>query len=103
MQARVSPLCNARRSSVPSAQHHSLTGITLGTKNWYGILGRQHAHSANTFTRALSTSPTSFVPTLTLVDSCRVLLGNGSTGGNLEDVRLKKTLVAGIDPVALDA
>jgi hypothetical protein len=32
-----------------------------------------------------------------------VLLGNGSTGGNLEDVRLKKTLVAGIDPVALDA
>jgi hypothetical protein len=37
------------------------------------------------------------------VDSCRVLLRNGSTGGNLEDVRLKKTPVAGIDRVALDA
>ena len=64
MQARVSPLCNARRSSVPSAQHHSLTGVTLGTKNWYGILGRQQAHFTNTFTRALSTSPTLFVPLL---------------------------------------
>ena len=42
-------------------------------------------------------------PTLTLADSYRVLLRNGPTGGNLEDVLLKKTLVAGTDPVALDA
>jgi len=32
-----------------------------------------------------------------------VLLRNGPTGGNLEDVLLKKTVVAGTDPVALDA
>lgn len=42
-------------------------------------------------------------PTLTLIDSYRVLLRNGPTGGDLEDVLLKKTLVAGTDPVALDA
>ena len=42
-------------------------------------------------------------PTLPLVDSYRVLLRKGPTGGKLKDVRLKKTLVAGIDPVALDA
>jgi len=41
-------------------------------------------------------------PTLTPVDSYRVLLRNGPTSGNLEDVLLKKTLVAGTDPVALD-
>jgi hypothetical protein len=32
-----------------------------------------------------------------------VLLRNGPTGGNLEDVLLKKTLIAGTDPVAPDA
>jgi uncharacterized protein (DUF362 family) len=42
-------------------------------------------------------------PTLTLLDAYRVLMRNGPTGGDLEDVALKKTLVAGTDPVALDA
>jgi len=32
-----------------------------------------------------------------------MLLHKGPTGGNLEDVRLKKTLGAGIDQVALVA
>jgi uncharacterized protein (DUF362 family) len=43
------------------------------------------------------------LPTLTMIDCYRVLLRNGPTGGNLEDVADKKTLVAGTDPVALDA
>jgi uncharacterized protein (DUF362 family) len=42
-------------------------------------------------------------PTLTIMDAYRILLRNGPTGGNLEDVALKKTLVASTDPVALDA
>jgi uncharacterized protein (DUF362 family) len=32
-----------------------------------------------------------------------VLIRNGPTGGSLEDVQLHKTLVAGTDPVAIDA
>ncbi|HTM17493.1 MAG TPA: DUF362 domain-containing protein, partial [Terracidiphilus sp.] len=43
------------------------------------------------------------LPTLTIMDCYRILLRNGPTGGNLEDVALKKTVVAGTDPVALDA
>ena len=39
----------------------------------------------------------------TMLDCYRVLLRNGPTGGNLEDVVLKKTMVAGTDPVAIDA
>ena len=31
------------------------------------------------------------------------MLRNGPSGGNLEDVALNKTLIAGTDPVALDA
>jgi len=37
------------------------------------------------------------------MDCYRVLLRNGPTGGDLEDVALKKTVVAATDPVALDA
>jgi uncharacterized protein (DUF362 family) len=43
------------------------------------------------------------LPTVTLLDCYRILLRNGPTGGNLEDVVLKKTMVAGTDPVAIDA
>jgi hypothetical protein len=32
-----------------------------------------------------------------------VLLRNGPTGGNVSDVALRKTILAGVDPVALDA
>jgi hypothetical protein len=38
-----------------------------------------------------------------LLDCYRVLLRNGPTGGNLEDVALRKTIVGGTDPVAIDA
>jgi uncharacterized protein (DUF362 family) len=40
---------------------------------------------------------------LTVVDCYRVLMRNGPTGGSLEDVELRKTLVAGTNPVAIDA
>jgi uncharacterized protein (DUF362 family) len=43
------------------------------------------------------------LPTVTLMDCYRILLRNGPTGGNLEDVATKKTMVAGTDPVAIDA
>ena len=43
------------------------------------------------------------LPTLTMIDCYCILLRNGPTGGNLEDVATKKTIVAGTDPVALDA
>jgi uncharacterized protein (DUF362 family) len=43
------------------------------------------------------------LPTVSFIDCYRILLRNGPTGGNPEDVALKKTMVAGTDPVALDA
>ena len=38
-----------------------------------------------------------------MLDAYRVLVRNGPTGGSLQDVVLKKTLLAGTDPVAIDA
>ena len=42
-------------------------------------------------------------PTLTIIDAYRVLMRNGPTGGSPTDVALEQTLIAGTDPVALDA
>ncbi len=89
--------------NVPIAKHHSLTGTTLGMKNWYGILGgarhrlHQHIHES------LADLADFMRPTLTIMDAYRVLFRNGPAGGSLDDIALKKTVIASTDPVAVDA
>jgi len=89
--------------NIPIAKHHSLTGATLGMKNWYGILGGARHQLHQKIHESLVDLADFMRPTLTIMDCYRVLMRNGPTGGNLEDVALKKTLVASTDPVALDA
>jgi len=89
--------------NMPIAKHHVLTGATLGMKNWYGILGGERNRLHQQIHQSLVDLANFMLPTVTLIDCYRVLLRNGPTGGNLEDVALKKTMVAGTDPVALDA
>lgn len=88
--------------NLPIAKHHSLTGATLGMKNWYGILGGQRNRLHQNIHQSLADLAAFMLPTLTIMDCYRILLRNGPTGGNLEDVALKKTIVASVDPVALD-
>jgi uncharacterized protein (DUF362 family) len=98
------PFLNADKIiNIPIAKHHSLTGTTLGMKNWYGMLGGPRHQLHQKIHESLVDLADFVRPTLTLIDCYRVLMRNGPTGGNLEDVLLKKTLVAGTDPVALDA
>ena len=89
--------------NMPIAKHHGLCGVTLGMKNWYGILGGQRSRLHQQIHQSLVDLAGFMLPTLTIMDCYRILLRNGPTGGNLEDVALKKTVVAGTDPVALDA
>ncbi|MGC1787287.1 MAG: DUF362 domain-containing protein [Terriglobales bacterium] len=89
--------------NIPIAKHHSLTGTTLGMKNWYGMLGGPRNQLHQKIHESLVDLADFVRPTLTVIDCYRILVRNGPTGGNLQDVLLKKTLVAGTDPVALDA
>jgi len=89
--------------NLPIAKHHALTGCTLGMKNWYGILGGQRNRLHQQIHQSLADLAAFMLPTVTLMDCYRILLRNGPTGGNLEDVAIKKTMVAGTDPVAIDA
>ena len=98
------PFLNADKIiNIPIAKHHSLTGTTLGMKNWYGILGGPRHQLHQKINESLVDLADFIRPTLTIIDCYRVLIRNGPTGGNLEDVVFKKSLVAGTDPVALDA
>ena len=89
--------------NLPIAKHHELTGATLSMKNWYGILGGERNRLHQQIHQSLVDLASFMLPTLTMMDCYRVLLRNGPTGGNLEDVAVKKTMVAGTDPVAIDA
>jgi len=89
--------------NVPIAKHHSLTRVSLGMKNWYGILGGARHRLHQRIHESLADLADFMRPTLTIMDAYRVLIRRGPTGGNIEDALLKKTVVAGTDPVALDA
>jgi uncharacterized protein (DUF362 family) len=89
--------------NIPIAKHHSLSGATLGMKNWYGILGGPRHQLHQRINESLADLADFMRPTLTIMDCYRVLMTNGPTGGDPEDVALKKTVLAATDPVAVDA
>jgi uncharacterized protein (DUF362 family) len=89
--------------NVPIAKHHSLTGCTLGLKNLYGIIGGSRSRLHQRIHDSLADLLAFARPTLTVLDGYRVLMRGGPTGGSLGDVELKKTVIAGTDPVAIDS
>lgn len=89
--------------NIPIAKHHSLTRVTLGMKNLYGILGGNRSRLHQDIHNSLADLAFFLRPSLVIVDAWRVLLRNGPQGGSLADVEERKTLVACTDQVAVDA
>jgi uncharacterized protein (DUF362 family) len=87
---------------VPIAKHHGSTRLTLGMKNLMGlILDRGSIHM--NLGQRIADLTTLFHPTLTVVDAVRVLMDNGPTGGNLNDVNQMDTVIVSPDIVAADS
>ena len=42
-------------------------------------------------------------PTLVVLDGTVSMMANGPTGGSIDDLKVTETLIAGTDPVAVDA
>jgi len=89
-------------SNVPVAKHHRLANATLCMKNYMGVIeNRKLFHQdipacLNDITRFMK-------PRITILDGMRVLMDHGPKGGNPADVKVKTTVAAGTDIVALDA
>jgi uncharacterized protein (DUF362 family) len=87
--------------NVPIAKHHSLAGLTLGMKNMMGTIQNRESIHSNIGQR-LADLTSRVKPALTVVDAVRILMANGPTGGNLDDVKKLDTLIATTDIVAAD-
>ena len=98
------PIAEADRViNVPIVKHHSLTGATLGMKNWFGALVGQRSQLHQRIHQVCAELGGAFRPTLTVVDATRILTGSGPTGGSLSLVRELDQVAVATDPVAADA
>ncbi|MHC4942621.1 MAG: DUF362 domain-containing protein [Planctomycetota bacterium] len=91
--------------NLPIAKHHSSAILTLGMKNWYGILGggKRRGQLHQEMALGIAELAQYVRPHLTILDAYRILLRNGPQGGSLSDTEVKKTVIASRDPVAVDA
>lgn len=89
--------------NVPIAKHHGLSGTTLALKNLYGILSGNRNQLHQDIHASIADLGNFLRATLTIMDGYRVLRRNGPQGGNLADVETPHTLIASVDPVAVDA
>jgi uncharacterized protein (DUF362 family) len=87
---------------VPIAKTHNLARLTLAGKNLLGTIsnpGMMHSNLGQRIADLISLVR----PQLIVVDAVRMLMRNGPTGGNLDDVKLANTVIASHDIVAADA
>lgn len=89
--------------NVPIAKHHSLSRVTLGLKNMMGVIGGNRGKIHYHFDIKIVDLNTVIEPQITILDAVRVLMNNGPQGGNLNDVKEMNTIIAGVDPVSVDA
>lgn len=87
---------------VPIAKHHGSARLTLGMKNLMGLILNRGAIHRNLGQR-IADLASLFRPTLTVVDAVRILMDNGPSGGNLDDVKKLDTVIASPDIVAADS
>lgn len=94
-----------RLINLPVAKHHSSAVLTLGMKNWYGILGggRLRGQLHQEMAAGIADLAQFARPDLTLLDAFRVIFRNGPQGGSLQDTKVLNTVVVSADPVAVDS
>jgi uncharacterized protein (DUF362 family) len=89
--------------NLPIAKHHSLSGLTLGMKNWIGAVAGSRWSLHQDINHSIVDLASFFQPTVTLIDAIRIMTQNGPSGGSTSYVSVKNTLILSDDPVAADA
>jgi uncharacterized protein (DUF362 family) len=89
--------------NIPVAKHHSEARLTMCLKNMMGAIGGWRGRCHVGLHQNIADMNLVLRPDLHVLDCTRILLWNGPTGGRLEDVEVKNLVLAGPDPVALDA
>ncbi len=88
--------------NVPIAKQHGSTGLTMAGKNMMGCTSnRQKMHTLG-LSQSIAEINAKLRPELTVIDAMRILVRNGPSGGSLNDVKVKNTVIACKDWVAAD-
>lgn len=82
---------------------HVRSGATLTLKNWYGLLGGRRNLFHQQIHDIIAELAILVRPTLVILDGTRTMMTNGPTGGSPGDLKDTDTMIAGTDPVAVDA
>lgn len=89
--------------NVPIAKTHSMAGLTMAMKNLMGIMGGMRGAIHIDFDTKIVDLNTLVRPHLVILDATRILVRNGPTGGSLDDVERRDTVVAGTNQASVDA
>ena len=89
--------------NAPVAKHHGITRLTLSIKNLMGVCGGNRGTMHQDIPDKLAEVLAFMRPELTVIDATRILLRNGPTGGDIDDVKRLDTVIAAADPVLADA
>ncbi len=89
--------------NLPIAKHHTVSGLSLSMKNVMGLIGGNRGQIHRQFDVKITDLNTKIKFNLIILDAYRMLVRNGPSGGNLADVELKKTVIAGTNPVSIDS
>ncbi len=88
--------------NVPVAKHHTLANVTLALKNMMGVMGGNRGQVHFRLPECLVDINRKIPTHLAVIDATRVLLRNGPSGGNLEDVKAVGKVFASADIVGAD-
>jgi len=89
--------------NAPIAKHHGSSGLTLSLKNAMGIIGGNRGEIHAALGQRIADINLALKPHLNVIDATRILLRNGPSGGNANDIQVLNKLIASMDPVAADA
>jgi uncharacterized protein (DUF362 family) len=89
--------------NVPVLKSHSSARLTIGMKNYMGIVWDRMYWHRNDLQQCIADCITWKKPDLTIVDAYNVMMKNGPRGVSVEDVRAMKSLIISKDIVAADA
>lgn len=89
--------------NVPVLKSHSSARLTIGMKNYMGIVWDRMYWHRNDLQQCIADCILWKKPDLTIVDAYNVMMKNGPRGVSVEDVRTMKSMILSTDIVAADA
>jgi uncharacterized protein (DUF362 family) len=89
--------------NIPIAKVHSASTLTMSMKNMMGAIGGHRPNLHVNLHQNIADMNLVLRPDLHILDATRILTEGGPFGGKLEYVQIKNQVIAGTDPVAVDA